>query len=198
MEFDANNTPFIRLPAPLTNIILAPPLYSDGEAVIEILNDPRVYMNLNGPPFPYEQKEWDEWFPLIQKSSSEALIEFQEVEKLRKGVGEGPKEGRRWVSAGSPISAIREVDPVTGEQRFIGTISFGRADRSTSDGEDKGMLNDVHISLEAKGSEMGWVMGCESPLFILSRLIFHPPICLKSFRVLQSIAIPSYYPARLF
>jgi hypothetical protein len=68
MEFDSNDSPIIRLSAPHTNITITPPRYSDGEAVISMLSDPRVYMNLAGPPYPYAQKEWDEWFPIIERA----------------------------------------------------------------------------------------------------------------------------------
>jgi len=162
MEFDANNTPFIRLPAPLTNIIIAPPLYSDGEAVIKIFNDPRVYMNLLGPPFPFMQKDWDERFALIQKSSSDALIQFREVVKSRAegGAGDGRKPGSRWVDAGSPVSAIRELDPVTGEQNFIGSIGFAKRKYPVLESEEEKKRNiAVDGPLETGVPEMPWSMG---------------------------------------
>jgi hypothetical protein len=85
MEFDANNSPFIRLPAPNENIIITPSRYSDGDAVIELLSDPRVYMNLAGPPYPYGQEEWDSWFPILEKASKDikGMARSREVKKRR-------------------------------------------------------------------------------------------------------------------
>jgi hypothetical protein len=63
-------------------------------------------MNLNDLLFLYGQREWNEWFALKQKSSPDALLEFQEAEEFRKEKVDGGKEGRRWVSTGSPAAGI--------------------------------------------------------------------------------------------
>jgi hypothetical protein len=44
---------FLRLPAPHENIIITPPRESDAADLVLILNDPRVYKFLVGPPIPY-------------------------------------------------------------------------------------------------------------------------------------------------
>ncbi|KAE9365741.1 hypothetical protein N431DRAFT_429975 [Stipitochalara longipes BDJ] len=155
MEFDSNNSPFIRLPAPHKDIIITPPRYSDGEAVIEILSDPRVYMNLAGPPYPYGQKEWDEWFPIIGKASKDALSEWREVEKFRKEGG----DGKKWIN-GAPVTAIREVDPLTGEQKFIGTLDPTRNNYIFhgvhAENQRKQDLNDA---LKAGDPKIDWSLG---------------------------------------
>jgi hypothetical protein len=161
MEFDANNSPFIRLPAPNENIIITPSRYSDGDAVIKLLSDPRVYMNLAGPPYPYGQEEWDGWFPILEKASKDTLAEWLEVEKSRKEGG----HGRKWVTGarGAPVSAIREVDPVTGEQRFIGSIDATRKNwlfyAVTEENKRKQEANDA---LEAGDPRIQWDLGCKS------------------------------------
>jgi hypothetical protein len=164
MEFDSNNSPFIRLPAPLQDIIITPPLYSDGDAVIKILSDPKVYMKLAGPPYPYGQKEWDEWFPLIEKVSSDALVEYLEVEKAKKE----SVEGRRWVN-GTPIRTIRAIDPVTREQKCIGTIDPTRTDFVFHGAREENRRKQTHNDgLEVGSPEIEWCFGCESFLFLSS------------------------------
>lgn len=157
MEFDSNNSPFLRLPAPHSNIILTPPRDSDGDAVIEILSDPRVYMNLAGPPFPYGQKEWDEWFPIIEKGAHDALLELREVEKAKKEGG----SGTIWVK-GASVNAIRELDPVTSEQKFIGIIGIDRRDFVFHDGnKETQMRKEENFAFEAGNPGITWELGCE-------------------------------------
>jgi hypothetical protein len=161
MEFDANNSPFIRLPAPNENIIITPSQYSDGDAVIKLLSDPRVYMNLAGPPYPYGQKEWDSWFPILERASKNTLAEWREVEKSRKERG----HGRQWVTGahGAPVTAIREIDPVTGEQKFIGSIDATRKNwlfyGATEENKRRQEANDA---LEAGDPRIQWDLGCKS------------------------------------
>jgi len=158
MEFDSNYQPFLRLPAPLQNIIMTAPRYSDGEAVIEMLSDPRVYMNLAGPPYPYGQKEWDEWFPIIDKLTKNALIEFREIQKTRQEGG----DGKFWAD-GAPMTAIREVDPTTGEQKFIGTLDATRTNYIFHGvNAENQRKQDENDALEVGDPKIDWALGCES------------------------------------
>jgi hypothetical protein len=162
MEFDSNDSPIIRLSAPHTKIIITPPRYSDGEAVISMLSDPRVYMNLAGPPYPYAQKEWDEWFPIIEKGSHDALLEWREAEKSRKDGG----YGKRWVK-GAPVIAIRDVDPVTREQKLIGIIGVARMDFMIKAANDENKRKqEVNEALDAGDPEIVWELGCKSCSFL--------------------------------
>jgi hypothetical protein len=158
MEADSDNLPFLRLPAPNENIIFTMPRYSDGAAVIEILSDPRVYMNLAGPPYPYGQKEWDSWFPTMDKLCKNALAEWREVEKTRNQGG----DGKLWTN-GVPFTAIREVDPTTGEQKFIGTLGTTRTNYIFH-GADAGnqKKQDANDALEVGDPNIDWTIGCES------------------------------------
>jgi hypothetical protein len=161
MEFDSNNSPFIRLSAPNQNIIITPSRYSDGDTVVKALSDPRVYMNLAGPPYPYGQKEWDDWFPMLEKASKDTLVEWREVERVRKEGG----DGKRWVNGahGAPVTAIREVDPVTGEQKFIGSIDATRKNFSFyEDSEENKKKREVNDALEAGDPKINWELGCKS------------------------------------
>jgi len=120
MEFDSNNSPFISFQSTHPNFIITPPRFSDGETSIAAMNHPAVYMNLNGPPFPYTQQNWEEWFQIIDKESNAALAEWKETQSANGKEGE-----RKWMSA-APVSTIREVDVQTGEERFVGNISIRR------------------------------------------------------------------------
>jgi hypothetical protein len=108
MEFDKSNAPFFRLPPPHGNIILAIGRDCDGPAVISMLNDPAVYTNLAGSPFPYTQAHFDAQFEKTASKIELALAEFREVK-----VSRGKPNGRKWVN-GAPFTVIREIDPQTG------------------------------------------------------------------------------------
>jgi RimJ/RimL family protein N-acetyltransferase len=115
-------------------------------------------MNLAGPPFPYGRKEWDDWSAILERASKDTLAEWREVEKTRKEGG----NGRQWVN-GAPVTAIREVDPVTGEQKFIGSIDVTRHNY-TFHGvhEENQRKQDENDALAAGNPEIDWSVGCES------------------------------------
>jgi hypothetical protein len=124
-------------------------------------------MNLAGPPFPYTRKDWDEWFPMIEKATSDALVEWREVDKSRKENERGSGEEKRWLGEGLPVSSIREVDPVTGEQKFIGDIGIRRREfMILGDEEEKKRLVEENNALEAGNPNIAWEMGCESFPFL--------------------------------
>lgn len=120
-----------------------------------MLSDPRVYMNLAGPPYPYAQKEWDEWFPIIQKGSHDALLEWREAEKSRKDGG----YEKRWVK-GAPVIAIRDVDPVNREQKLIGIIGVTRMDFMIKAASDENKRRqEVNEALDAGDPGIVWELG---------------------------------------
>lgn len=101
---------FLRLPAPHENIIITPPLHSDAADIVPILNDPRVYKLLVGPPFPYHYHHAVEWLGKMKNRSDKIL------EDLRQG---------RTVVDGCPVQHIREVQP-DGTELFLGDLSVFR------------------------------------------------------------------------
>jgi len=101
---------FLRLPAPHENIIITPPRDSDGADIVLILNDPRVYKNLLGPPFPYHPHHAEEWLRTVKSNSDNIL------EDLR---------GGKTVVDGCPVQHIREVQP-DGTDLFLGDLSVTR------------------------------------------------------------------------
>ena len=101
---------FLRLPAPHENIIITPPRDSDAADIAIILNDPRVYKNLIGPPLPYHPHHAEEWLKKTKNESDKIL------EDLR--------EGKTMVD-GCPVQHIREVRP-DGTDLFLGDLSVSR------------------------------------------------------------------------
>jgi len=103
---------FLRLSAPHENIIITPPRDSDAADITLILNDPRVYKNLLGPPFPYLPQHAEEWLRTTKDKSDKIL------EDLREG---------RTVVDGCPVQHIREVRS-DGTDLFLGDLSVRRND----------------------------------------------------------------------
>ena len=101
---------FLRLPAPHEDIIITPPRDSDAADIAIILNDPRVYKNLIGPPLPYHPHHAEEWLKKTKNESDKIL------EDLR--------EGKTMVD-GCPVQHIREVRP-DGTDLFLGDLSVSR------------------------------------------------------------------------
>ena len=103
---------FLRLLAPHENIIITPPRDSDAADITHILNDPRVYKNLPGPPFPYHLHHAEEWLRTIKERSDKVL------EDLRAG---------KTVVDGCPVQHIREVQS-DGTDLFLGDLLVRRND----------------------------------------------------------------------
>src|ERR1700761_5386068 len=110
-EWDPNtDEPFLRLPKPLENIIITPPRLSDADVIIVYLNDPRVYMTLEGAPYPYTEEDAISWQTMIQERSNKILDQI--------------KNGQR-VFDGSPVRAIRQIND-DGTQTFLGDCQIDR------------------------------------------------------------------------
>jgi len=172
MQFDRHNQPFIRVPHSQSQLILTPPRLTDSEAVFAILNDRRVYMNLLGPPFPYTQRDWDDWFPTISKTAADALSEYTEAEKVRQA-GNGTTQ--KWVSTGLPVMAIREVSEDTGDMTFLGEINIRRrAFLTVLDEDERKRMKDGNDSFAPGDPRIQWEVGCKFPIH-LGRSSLLPP-----------------------
>jgi hypothetical protein len=154
MEFDKDGSPFIPFPAPHEDLRLSVSIYTDGEVMQKILNDPRVYTNLLGPPFPYTQKSWDEWWLISSKVSDDSITELQEIQQGK----------RKWVGAGSPITVIRKMNS-DGTGVFIGNIGIRRREFFSIQNEvERKRAKDENDALEAGDPRIVWEIGCECPL----------------------------------
>ncbi|KAH7102117.1 acyl-CoA N-acyltransferase [Auriculariales sp. MPI-PUGE-AT-0066] len=88
----ATTEPYLRLPAPYEHLIVTPYRTSDATALVEHLNDLKVTMTLNGPPYPYLEQHALGF--LSDAISSSSLV----IANLR--AGKHPD--------GMPIRAIRD------------------------------------------------------------------------------------------
>jgi hypothetical protein len=158
MEFDKNGIPFIPLPTSYQNLRLTLPLYADGPAIIKINNDPSVYMNLAGPPFPYTDQAWEDWWAKISKVAADYLAEVSEVQEGK----------RKWVGSGSPFMVIRQIDEDgIGEGMFIGDIGIRkRGFLLIKDNEARMQAQDENEGYEAGDPRCQWEIGCECLLSI--------------------------------
>ena len=78
LEWDATrNEPFLRLPAPLSHIIITPPRESDAAEKVPHLNDPKVYNGLSNPPWPHIPAP-------VGKSSKQSrdLLSFKDIRTM--------------------------------------------------------------------------------------------------------------------
>ncbi|KAH8891951.1 hypothetical protein GQ53DRAFT_746413 [Thozetella sp. PMI_491] len=186
LEFDQSrsNEPFLRLPPPYQNIILTPPRKSDGPRVVECLNDPKVYTSLLGPPFPYTHQNFEFWYNSIEKQCAEGLKQYLEVKGGMDGSGEQGK--RKWANA-CPVRIIREVNPETGAQEFIGDLGIDRHGYSgeTKDQQDK--LRELNYSYEDGDERIDWDIGGK----------FAPPPLARGWQPPRGSAAPCrHLPAR--
>ncbi|KZV67639.1 hypothetical protein PENSPDRAFT_754797 [Peniophora sp. CONT] len=93
LEWDATrNEPFLRLPAPLSHIILTPPRPSDAEDMVEPMNDPKVYNGLRSTPWPFtlehgqsrNNKIVDDWHGQLRRLE-EAAAQGEDVPRAKFG-----------------------------------------------------------------------------------------------------------------
>jgi hypothetical protein len=121
-----------------------------------MLNDPAVYMNLAGSPFPYTQAQFDAQFKKTPDEIEMALAEFKEAEASR-----GEPKGRKLVG-GIPFTVIREIDPRTGEDTFIGDFYIRRNGFvEIENEEDRKRIKDLNDGLEAGDPNTVWETGCQ-------------------------------------
>ncbi|KAJ5130662.1 uncharacterized protein N7515_006701, partial [Penicillium bovifimosum] len=131
--------PYLQLPAPCKNIIITPHREHEIEevsaAMTGILNDPNVYVWLQGPPFPFLPEHGADWVRFKVKEN-EALLSIlrQELESPESHPQrDDPKDKEKPVFFDQcPFNCIREVterDPATGaplQDVFIGDIGLAR------------------------------------------------------------------------
>lgn len=103
----ATKEPFIRLRRH-PNIVVTPPRLADADALVHLLNDPRVHDWLKGPPYPYTQQDAESWLKVTTDASGELL-----------GKLECP------VVDGCPFSSLREISD-DGTDTFIGSVTLDR------------------------------------------------------------------------
>ncbi|KAJ5624793.1 hypothetical protein N7510_001102 [Penicillium lagena] len=120
---------YLRLAEPLSNIIITPhrlnQLEETIDAKVQLLNDPRIFLKLSGPPYPYLREHEEEWV----KTKCEAAEPV--LSALRVEFETSVKEQQFFDLC--PFTVIREVteqDPKTGDPLkdiLIGDIGIDRS-----------------------------------------------------------------------
>lgn len=143
--------PFIRLPHPYKNIILTPPRLSDVAALMAVLNDPKVYLTLEGPPNPYLESDAMAQLARITKECAESLREFHEAEEARRA----GDTSRQFVSS-HPLRYIREVRE-DGTDIFLGDLRITRCNyRDIENVAEKARMAEANQAREAGDAEIVW------------------------------------------
>lgn len=154
LEWDATrNEPFLRLPVPLSHIILTPPRMSDLEGRAELLNDPRVYNGLQNPPWPYTLEHSISWTTRI-------VGEWQEQLKQLEEAAEQGEDAPLVTFAFCPVACIRDAS--TEEQGFLGDFSLGRTQFEwEADEQERRRLIDSNEALPASDPAIVYTIGGE-------------------------------------
>ena len=111
-----DNELLLRLPPPLSNIIITPPRRSDVIDRLEGLNDMEVVRWLCGPPYPYTMEDSEERNAKITKLCADAEVAYEKV--INGDTSTWPND--------APVQIIREIDPGTGAQKFLGVVDIFR------------------------------------------------------------------------
>lgn len=133
--------PYLRLPTPLSNIIITPHRLENidetAAALAEILNDPRVYPWLEGTPYPYQHGDGVKWIKANCKEFEDVLSALRRYLEQREGMSNSKsaavvsKQDREFLDR-CPFTCIREVleeDAASGtplKDRLIGDMKLAR------------------------------------------------------------------------
>ena len=164
LEYDAyTGEPFLRLPHPYDHIIITPPRLSDASELKALLNDPKVYLTLHGPPFPYLEEHAVGWLKLVTQQADRALHEFLEREEF--GKDDSVFGG---LVRSCPVRYIRELHE-DGTDVLLGDIDVHRCQYpDVEDIDQRERLSRENAVRELGDPELAWCIGCE----------YLPPHCL--------------------
>ncbi|KAL5523872.1 hypothetical protein ACEPAG_8045 [Sanghuangporus baumii] len=128
------NEVYLQLPAPHESIIITPPRMTDADALIRIMNDPRIYKMLLDAPFPFLPTHAEVWL-IAKKKRSDAVFD-----ELKRSTGRNKRNNKNLGGAEDrqtsplryvgdcPVSILREVQK-DGSDIFIGYIGVFRCER---------------------------------------------------------------------
>ena len=110
--FTPSSTPYLPIPASRTSSghaahHLTPLFPADLPRLVETLNHPLVWPNLDGSPYPYTERDSHEWLAIREKDLAVAMKKFSRGE---------------WDVEGCPVETIRVAE--TGE--WVGAIGVHR------------------------------------------------------------------------
>ena len=168
MASEANTRTFnISVPHPTLKIVLTRPRESDGASVIAALNDPRVYLNLNTPPFPYTEKDWADRYAKVSRVSDDNLADLQAIHEQQRILGTTQDwQKRKWLGQRQWTSTIRELanggaEPMDGKS--LGEIGVQRQSFiHVVDAEERQKMIGKNDKLEPGDPRIVWMVGCKS------------------------------------
>lgn len=150
-EYDEERRePFLRLQGNLSNIIITPPRLSDADAIVQILNDPRVFLTLEGPPFPYKHSSAMEWLTKVKADTDHVWKSIQNESNKTK------------LFEGCPVRIIREINQ-DGFQTYLGDCGIDRW--GFPDIKDRVLRDRLEAENEARSlghPEIIWCIGGQS------------------------------------
>ncbi|EPQ60328.1 acetyltransferase, GNAT family [Gloeophyllum trabeum ATCC 11539] len=143
--------PYLRLPAPHQNVIITPIRFADEAAIVQYMNDPRVYENLSSIPQPYTRENAQEWVKRVKARSDELLQELKRSDEHA--------DRRAKALDGCPVMTIREVQE-DGQDIFIGDLSVLRsAFVEVADPEERARLSRENKARAVGDPEIVFTMG---------------------------------------
>ena len=155
----------INVPHSTMRLALTAPRESDGLAVVAAFNDPRVYLNLNSPPFPYTEKDWAERYAEISINSEQNLANLQVIREQHRTLRASQDWSKReWLGQTKWTSTIREVadaetSPYNG--KFAGEIGVQRESFIyIHDADERQRVKDENDGLEPGDPRIIWMIGC--------------------------------------
>jgi len=144
---DLNKEPFLRLTGRHSNIIITPPRMSDTDDIVSILNDPRVYPTLEGPPYPYENRHAVEWLLKVKADTDRVWTCIQDA-----------TSGTNVFEA-SPVRIVRQVNP-DGTQTYLGDCGIDRwGYPDIEDEEERRRLQAENLVKQAGDEQIVWTIG---------------------------------------
>lgn len=168
--------PYLRLPTPLSNIIITPHRLENidetATALAEILNDPQVYLWLEGTPYPYQHEDGVKWIKANCKENEDVLsalrryLEQHESISNSKSAAVASKQDREYLDS-CPFTCIREVleeDAASGtpvKDRLIGDMKLARYTfyEHPHDSEERSVAQRRNNALPTGDENIIWVLG---------------------------------------
>jgi len=149
LEFDRErNEPFLRLPAPHSNIIITPPRVADEDisAIVTILNDVQVTKWLQGPPYPYKPEHARDW---LQRNETLCREIIQSIEVA---------EPNAFID-GCPVRILREIKE-DGQEIYLGDCGIdGWGFEDIGNLGEKRRLMEENDGRKAGDAEKEWTIG---------------------------------------
>jgi hypothetical protein len=155
----------VRLHHPTLKLALTPPREADEEVMVSGLNHPSVYMNLNGPPYPYTHQDWEQRHADISSAADQNIADLQVIgAEAESGEISRDWTQRKWLGSRRITMTIREIVDENApyiEGNFIGELGVQREAfmhlGNSDEAREKRAAND---KLEVGDPHIQWMVGC--------------------------------------